>query len=619
MGHSAERKPAGAGLRPDAGDPAPGVGSWRSTPDPGAKVCAVRLDTVHLAHSGLPDGWTLEEAEAFFADSAQLTVGAPEGAMRPHTLLPQDVESWIEVVRYAQRELWDGVGGLGTTVVLAAADLLWVFTRGTHRVSVTSADEGFEPHEVARHDAKGRLWKLDPRARWTVEAKLEGESEPVWTARWRPAMALVTPVVAPSAVTSPAPSPEPSAIPSPAPEVAPERAPEPAEEVHLAAPKRRAWHVRPLARLRRRWRRDVRLRRGVYVVLGLAVAALGASRLPRDQLKSAGLWIGDVASGRYRVWVTSLPPGTKLLVDGHDTGKVTPSWVVVGEGEHRIETSLGEYGTTSFSVKGGRGGRKTKHTALLGRLALGCADSTITLSARMEGRSIGRLPVSVDSVPAGRRQVSFQGRDVTPWVEEVSVVAGQTTSFLARPERVPDDGVVIARAYRVGPEGLKDLPGAVLYLDGKKACVTPGKLVVSRGLHTAKLVSGSEVSPVQLLRVEGGGELYATAEFGRSPEPTVSDQLVGAVSLAAPPTVRATLSSQLPIQIGEMRISYRRWGREFSRVTMNVRDAAAGSVGEAVLPVAGMSPGATLDYFVTIKSIDGEEFVSEMHTVKIVP
>jgi hypothetical protein len=341
-------------------------------------------------------------------------------------------------------------------------------------------------------------------------------------------------------------------------------------------------------------------------------------------MERAGQWVGDVAGGRYRVWVTSVPAGTKLLVDGRDTGKLTPAWVVVAEGEHRIESSLGEYGTTTFSVKGGRGGRKTMRVALLGRLALGCADSTITLTARMEGRSIGRLPASVDSVPAGRRQVSFQGRDVTPWVEEVSVVAGQTTSFLAHPERVPDDGVVITRAYRVGPEGLKDLPGAVLYLDGKKACVTPGKLVVSRGLHTAKLVSGTEASPVQLLRVEGGGELYATAEFGRSPEPTVCDLLVGAVSvgaasLAAPPTVRATLSSQLPIQVSEMRVQVRRWGREFTRVSMNLHDAPGGPTGDAALPIQGLPPGATLDYFVIVKSVDGEEFVSEMRTVKIVP
>jgi hypothetical protein len=564
-------------------------------------VCALRLDTVHLAHSGLPEGWPLEEAEAFFADSAQFLVGAPEGAMRPRTLLPEEVESWIEVVRYAQRELWDGAPGLGTTVVFAAADALWVFTRGSHRIAVSCPDGVADPHEVSRHDAKGRLWKLDPHARWTVEARIEVGSEPLWTARWRPAIALVAPRVETTEAVAAA---EPDATPLPG-------AP--------ATPRRRPRYVRRLALLRRRWRRDRRLRRGVYVVAGLAVAAIAVSRIPRPSMDRAGAWVGDVASGRYRVWVTSVPPGTKLLVDGHDTGKRTPAWVVVAEGEHRIETSLGDYGTTSFSVKGSRGGRDTKHTALLGRLALGCDDSTITLTARMEGRDIGRLPASVDSVPAGPRQVSFRGRDVTPWVEEVRVVAGQTTSFLAHPERVPETGVVIARAYRVGPEGLKDLPGAALYLDGKKACVTPDKIVVSRGLHTAKLVSGNEASPVQLLRVEGGGELYATAEFGRSPEPNVSDQLVGAVSLATPPTVRATLQSQVPIQIKEMRIQLRRWGREFSLVSMNLKDGNGGTVGEAVLPTAGMSPGQTMDYFVTVKSIDGEEFVSEMRTVKIVP
>src|SRR5262245_27099097 len=120
MGHSAERKPAEAGVRADAGDLAPGAGNWRSTPETGAKVCAVWLDTVHLAHSGLPEGWTEAEAEAFFVDSAHLAVETPEGAMRPRTVLPHDVESWIEVVRYAQRELWDGTPGMGTSVVLSA-------------------------------------------------------------------------------------------------------------------------------------------------------------------------------------------------------------------------------------------------------------------------------------------------------------------------------------------------------------------------------------------------------------------------------------------------------------------------------------------------------------------
>ncbi|HKA24299.1 MAG TPA: PEGA domain-containing protein [Candidatus Eisenbacteria bacterium] len=564
----------------------------------------MRLDTVHLVHSGLPEAWSLEEAEALLFESSQLIVATPEGAMHPQTSLPEELESWIEVVRYAHRELWEGTAGVGTTVVLTTPEALWVYTRGGQRVSMTAADRAAEAREVARPEGRGKLWKLDPYARWTVEARIEGVDEPIWTARWRPALTLVPPRV--EAVAS-----------APVAETVVESFPV-SDEVPVA-PARRAWYVRPLALVRRRWRRDAWLRRGVLTLCAVLLGAFALSRVPRAPMQRAGLWIGDVVWGRYRVWVTSVPPGTKVLVDGRDTGKRTPAWIVLASGEHRVETSLGEYGTTSFSVKGGRGGRDTKSVALLGRLALGCADSTITLSARMDGRAIGQLPATLDSVPAGRRQVSFQGRDVTPWVEEVSVIAGQTTSFLARPERVPDNGVVIARAYRVGPEGLKDLPGAVLFLDGKKACVTPGKLVVSRGLHTARLTSGNESSPVQLLRVEGGGELYATAEFGRSPEPGVSDQLVGLASLAKPPLVRATLQSQLPVQVGEMKISVRRWGREFSRVSMNLHDGAGGPVGEAVLPLAGMPPGSTLDYFVTIKSVDGEEFVSEMRTVKIVP
>ena len=65
--------------------------------------------------------------------------------------------------------------------------------------------------------------------------------------------------------------------------------------------------------------------------------------------------------------------------------------------------------------------------------------------------------------------------------------------------------------------------------------------------------------------------------------------------------------------------SVRRWGREFQRVTMALRQGADGPVGEAELSLAGMSPGMALDYFVIVKSDDGEEFVSEMRTVKVTP
>jgi hypothetical protein len=52
---------------------------------------------------------------------------------------------------------------------------------------------------------------------------------------------------------------------------------------------------------------------------------------------------------------------------------------------------------------------------------------------------------------------------------------------------------------------------------------------------------------------------------------------------------------------------------------MNLHDSASGPMGDVALPVSGMAAGSTLDYFVIIKAVDGEEFVSEMHTVKIVP
>lgn len=568
------------------------------------------MDLVHLVHTGIPEGWDLDAVRDWFREASEQLVRPRTGEVLPPSPVPIEVEGWLETLRFVHRELWVGVGGLGTTVVLEAAGSLWVLTRGTHRVSIVceAGDAEPEPLETQGHY---KIWHLSTGARWRVDVALEDGPGPLWSARWRSALFAVpasaagarpvaSDAVAPGEVAA---SVEPvrSAPPLPAPLRA-------LVDSALGMVKHPA--LAPV----------VRYRVPLTVAAGaLLVAILAWIWIPKPALTSALSRAGDFVLGRYRVHVTSVPAGAAITLDGKSTGRRTPAWLLVPEGNHRLETSLGEFGAASLDVRGSRGSRHERQAALLGRLALGCSDSEVVLYARVDGRPIGRVPVVLDSVPAGWRQVSFQGRDVRPWTEEVGLVAGTTTQVLARPERVPEMGVILARAYRVGPQGLTDQPGAAVSLDGLRKGVTPLKLEVPRGLHTVRISTTGERSPVQLLRVDGGGQLYATAEFGRSPEPEVVEEMLGSPSIAKPPVVRAFLDSQLPIRVSEMRLKVRRWGRDFGRTPMKLRAGSRGLSGDVVLDLAGAKAGMEVTYFVSILSDQGEEFVSEMHKVRVIP
>ena len=595
---------------PMAQSEAAGPGTWGSDPPGGAKVCALRLDTVHLVHTGLAKGWDPDLVREYFQE-ASLEFRPPEGTeatAEGGQETPAEVRGWIEALRYGQTEMWPEAEELGSTVCLAREDALWVLTRGVHRVAILCEAGERKAEEVPAPDALA-LWRLDRGARWRIEVSLPDGLAALWTARWRPTPALVPPVPAPEQGTAdpvvPPAAPGPGdALPAP-------------EDPGSAAPSvLRRWRPALPAALRP-YRRQLGLTG--MVLAGLAALVLAWSAVPKRPVLAVWEQFSDFCAGRYRVRVTTVPPGATLRVDGQGTAVVTPGWLLLREGRHKVEASLGEYGAAALDVTGKRGSRGAQQAALLGRLSLGCADPGVTLSAFLDGQPAGRLPVILDSVAAGVRQVSFQGRDVRPWTEEVGVVAGRTTQVLARPEKLPDHGVVLARAYRVGTEGLKDLPGAAVYVDGKWAASTPARLEVLRGLHTVRLAAGGVDSPVQLLRVEGGQELYATAEFGRSPEPGVVHELLGAPSVAQPPVVRARLRSPMPIRVSEMRLYFRAAGREFQRLSMGLRAGDTEVEADAALPVKGLAPGTMVSYFVTVRSDEGEEFVGEMRSVKLVP
>ena len=325
----------------------------------------------------------------------------------------------------------------------------------------------------------------------------------------------------------------------------------------------------------------------------------------------------EFLTARYRLHVTSYPAGAAVLVDGIDTGETTPAVLELTQGAHRILVSLGSFGATEFTVEGRRAERLEHHEELLGSLIVGLGDPDVNLQARLDGRPIGPLPTRVDSVPAGRRHLSFHGREVRPWTEEVDVVAGKITQITAQPELLPENGVVVARSFEVSSDGLTEVHGAAVYLDGRHAGSTPTRLTVSRGYHTVRLTREGESSPVQLLRVEGGGELYATAEFGRSPEPRVRVETPARVSLASLPEVRASLESKSAVRVRDVYLYWRAPGGEFERRPMRLGADVQGLGGSLRLPADSTLVGKQAEFFVLIETDQGEECVGGVQTVRV--
>lgn len=544
----------------------------------GSKVCTVRLDSAHLFHTGVGSSWSQEEVEAFLTDGVAEAGRIAPGVMRPPGEWPAEVAAWGEVLRFGHEDIWANVPGLGTTLVARLGDDLWVLSRGGHRVAVAGGAGGAERPAAESAEWGGYLWRLDARLPWTVEVRLEEDLPVTWVARWRRES-----------------------------DRSAGAGDQPASEIALPAAPRKPWP---------RWARPAVWAGSVAVGLVLLFTLpIGIGPRVADGWQR-GL---DFVGARYRLRISSYPAGAAILVDGVDSGVFTPAEVHLTRGRHRVELSLGAFGSTELQVSGERAERVERHADLLGTLIVGTADTAVTVHARLDGRPLGRVPVRLDSVAAGRRQLSFQGRDVHPWTEEVDVVAGRITQITAHPERVPDHGVVIARSYVVSPTGLAEVTGAAIFLDGKRVGRTPARLEVKRGYHTVRLQHGEEDSPVQLLRVDGGGELYATAEFGRSPEPRVRVAGPARLSVSQPAAVVASLESAAAVRVRQMHLYWRGPDGDYERREMPLALGAAGLAGALVPPVDSTLAGKTAQYFVVVETDQGEEFVSEAVVVPIQP
>jgi hypothetical protein len=637
---------------PDGRLPAAGSVAGRPSSDrlslsgrPGPGVVDYRSDFVQLWVLG--GELTSEELAAAVADldraarAAESDAPAPSGPVDPNAS-SEEVESpagpplsalqFLAGLGFLRDHLWGGPALIG---FLLCEGRLWALRAGIEARldQMTGAPTRIAWHEPASPEGLawgeavvGEVWRLEctgPSGVLSAHARpplasvlgtmrdeaMSDSSTPIGPELRllpAPASASVTPE-APEAPASPA-AEEMSTPASPAP-------PSPPAPVKAVA--KAKVHARPAPAFRPRL--------AVPAILHSRWALVVAALLIVAALILAFTWgrepVSKALVGRYDLALTTTPAGATVRVDGELAAGRTPMTLALVPGEHRVELDYGEYANAVFTVDGSRGETVRRAFEWSGSLALSSADTTARLTVSFDGTPLGAVPLWKDDVPVGRHRLSFQGEGVRPWEEEVQVKLGQSTRVVVEPVKVPDYGLVTARAERVSRDGVEEIEGASVFVDGKAAGATPLDLRLSPGPHSVRIASGPELGPVHLIDVQPGGRFYASTTFGRPAEPAVAFELPPTVSRARPPVLAVVLAADVPLPVRRMRLFVKAPGAtRFTDTDLAVAAREDGRPrGTIPFPVAGFASGAVVRYYVGIETREGEEYFSEVKTATIVP
>jgi hypothetical protein len=413
------------------------------------------------------------------------------------------------------------------------------------------------------------------------------------------------PRVVPIRITTPRPAPAPA---------------RPAPRVHAAAP-RPAVRAPRLPRLPRlpglpgleRIPRGALISTLVAVILAGLIAAGIMARKP----------ITALVVGRYTLDLATSPVGARVSVDGKAEAGRTPIALVLVPGPHRIDVNYGEYANASFDVDGSRGDHVHRDFAWAGSLGVASADSSVRLAVTLDGKALGHAPLWRDSIPVGRHRLGFSAPGVRSWEEEVQVKAGQSARVSAVPVKVPNYGLVTARAELVSSDGVEDLDGIPVFVDGTRVGVTPTDLKLTPGPHSIRIARAEGAPSIHLIDVQPGGRFFASAEFGRPADPMVAFDSPTKVSRAAPPTLTIRLDADLPLPVRQASLYLRPEGgsgvEPFGRLPVTWTSGAGRAQGTIVFPVDRLATAHALTYYVEIETREGEEYFSELHTIPVVP
>ena len=348
---------------------------------------------------------------------------------------------------------------------------------------------------------------------------------------------------------------------------------------------------------------------GAAAVVGVLVAAGVVALKPLTALML----------GHYTLELTTSPAGARVRIDGKPQPGRTPLALELTPGEHRVDVNYGEYGSAGFTVEGVRGADLRREFAWTGSLGVASADSSVRLAVTLDGQALGRSPLWRDSVPVGRHRLGFTAPGVRAWEEEVQVRAGQSARVSAVPVKVPNYGLVTARAQLVASDGVQDMDGIPVFVDGQRVGATPLDLKLTPGPHSIKIARGEGAPSIHLIDVQPGGRFFASAEFGRPSDPMVAFEAPVRMSRAAPPTLTIRLVADMPLPVRQASVHVRADGGAFARLPVAWSAGSGPGQGTFVFPIDRLGAAKSMTYYVELETREGEEYFSELHTIPVQP
>lgn len=370
-----------------------------------------------------------------------------------------------------------------------------------------------------------------------------------------------------------------------------------------------------------RWKRDPRVWLGVgLLVLFLAGLWVGARSMapkpapgrtpaPIRMLRAIGF-----GGPRFTVKVTSVPTGARISVDGKATPQRTPADVDVAAGQRRIDLSLPDLGSATFTVKGDRGDRVPLDVNLTGSLQVVSTDVTTPIDVTVDGEPRGFAPIRMTGVNPGAHDLVFAAAGQTPVSQTIRVPIRGEVEVAAKSFDMPASGVMEVRATYTDEEGTEELKGAAVWIDGERRGITPLKLDLPRGPHSVRVQSQDETAPIQVIDLPGGNARYATFAFGvdDTPPRIVIQSPNGPIPRDAPTTVSVSLQGIPAGDVHEMWLHVRTPEGLWRRYAMTMLKGPAGMAGVVVFPTAMLDPKGLAPFYVSALTNTGEEYFTEI-------
>jgi hypothetical protein len=317
---------------------------------------------------------------------------------------------------------------------------------------------------------------------------------------------------------------------------------------------------------------------------------------------------------RFETQVESRPAGAAIAVDGVATPQHTPATLSLPPGEHQVTLSFPRLGSASYNVHGARGQHVPLEAALWGTLAVTAPADGAPIAVTVDEIARGTAPMTVDSLSPGAHQVRFTGPGLQPWERSVEVRVNETAEIMAQATLSPATGIIEVRATSSDEASSQALTGAAVWVDGRQAGVTPLKLELPPGPHSLRVTYRGADAPIQVIELPGGNQRFATFDLavGAQRPRLVQAAAPARIPLDHPTLFSATLQGVPRGDVREMWLHARSPDGAWHRYPMSTLDAAGGTVGVSVFPVALFDAKGRALYYLSASSQTGDDYFTEI-------